>query len=199
MTRHPRLRRFVTLAPRLLALLATSFFLIATQRYEPDINQPVQDCFHTDESVSYHVTGTCGPEGDIVVSSAANECAINVRGAGAVGLPSAGRFDESNDSSVSLSSSAWTLSGYLPEAALPDGSVAAQPDAGIFTVVRDAGADVGGGFTVTPGAGGQAGTVGQHPAPVVRTCTYRQNKPNPPSLLCSGGALATCEAVLGRL
>ena len=197
MTRHPKLRQLLVMVPRLAALLATSYFLIATSPpYDPSQSQT---CFHASQSVRYHVTGTCGPEGDIVVSSATDECAVAVQGAGAVGLPSAGRFAETSYSTVSLSSDAWTLSGYLPEAALPDAG-AAQPDSGPFTVIRDAQAtsDLGG-FSVIPGAGTQPATGSQHPAPVLRTCTYRRNYPQPSSLVCTGGSLANCEAVLNPL
>ena len=145
-------RRWLIVVPRLAALLGTSYFLLATSAPPETEYQGGSggwggsggsggSCYHAGESLRFHVTGTCGPEGDIVVSSPANECAIMVQGADAVGLPAAGRFDTSYGSAVSLSSTAWSLSGYLAEegAAGPG-----QGDAAVFTVVRDAGSDAGG-------------------------------------------------------
>jgi len=195
-----RFRGFIALVARLAALLATSYFLVATSpRYDRDGSYKVQDCRHAGESVRYRVTGTCGPQGEIVVSSTANECGIAVQGGGAVGLPSAGRFEEHDDATVSLAGSVWTLSGYLPERSLPDGGASAA-DAGVFAVVRDAqaGPDLGG-FSVIPGVGSQPAAAGQHPEPVLRTCTRQGNPPKPLSLVCTGGSSADCEAVLTPL
>jgi hypothetical protein len=127
--------RLIALGVRLVALLGTSYFLVATSApYEPS---SVQTCTHANQSMTFHVTGTCGTEGDITVTSQVDDCAIAVQGASSVGLPSAGRFDskssQSGAQSVSLSQSSWTLSGYLPE-----GTLGSTADAGIFTVVRDA-------------------------------------------------------------
>jgi hypothetical protein len=127
--------RLLALGIRLVALLGTTYFLVATSApYEPS---RAQSCTHVAQSVAFHVAGTCGPEGDITVTSQVDDCAIAVQGASSVGLPSAGRFDstssQSGSQSVSLSQSNWTLSGYLPE-----GATGSAPDAGVFTVVRDA-------------------------------------------------------------
>jgi hypothetical protein len=204
------MRRFFFLAPRLAALLGTSYLLIATSQVPPEEcnggmcggsggSNQTQVCHHANEAVSFHVTGTCGPEGDIVATSAADECAITVQGASAVKLPPAGRFESRTDAFVSLVQDAWTLSGYLPETAGPDAGPAqpVQPDAGIFAVVRDAQAspDVGG-FSVSPGAGGQGGNAGTHTTPTLRTCTARTKLSNTLALACSGGGLPTCEATL---
>lgn len=198
---------------RLVALLGTSYFLVATsQVQEPwststftststSTSTAPQSCWHSAESLAFHVTGTCGPEGDIVVTSPPNECAIMVQGAAAVGLPSAGRFDSS---SGGLGASAWHLSGYLAEGT---GAVTAQGDAAVFTVVRDAGTGAaradGGAFTVVADGGADARvfTVVPDPAPghgkaVLRTCTYQVNSPGPASLACSDDGRVACTAVL---
>jgi hypothetical protein len=198
------MRHRLAIVPRLLALLGTSYFLIATSApVDPgppstatwtSTSTTLQSCWHTAESVSFHVTGTCGPEGDIVVSSPANECAIMALGAAALGLPSAGRFDSS---SGGLVSSAWHLSGYLAEGAA---GAAGQGDVPIFTVVQDAGADAGvpradaGPFAVVT----DAGTVA-HGKAVLRTCTYQAGVTGSPSLACSDDGRAVCTALLTRL
>ena len=146
------IRRWLMIVPRLAALLGTSYFLLATSappEYEYQggsggsgvSNGAEGPCYHTSQSLRFHVTGTCGPEGDIVVSSPTDECAIMVQGAAAVGLPAAGRFDTSYGGTVSLSSTAWSLSGYLAE----EGAAGTgQGDASVFTIVRDAGSDASG-------------------------------------------------------
>jgi hypothetical protein len=134
---------------------------------------------------------------DIAVSSASNECLIVVQGAGAADLPSAGRF-QSNGSMLSLAEDPWTLSGFLPEDALPDGG-AFQPvpaDAGPFTVSRDAGSKDLGGFSVTPSAGGATGS---HATATLRTCTAWPRDSQSMTLECSGGGVASCQATLTRL
>jgi len=167
-------RRWLMVVPRLAALLGTSYFLLATSApVEPNrqggsggwggsggSGGSSGSCSHAGESLRFHVTGTCGPEGDIVVSSPANECAIMVQGAAAVGLPAAGRFDTSYGGTVSLRSTAWHLSGYLAEG---DATGTGQSDAAVFTVVRDAGTDASGPvradagiFTVVADAGADA-------------------------------------------
>jgi hypothetical protein len=193
MTSSSRLRGRVAYLPRLLVVLATSYFLIATsQPYEP---YPSQVCTHANETVIFHVTGTCGPQGDILVISPTNECAVAVQGGGAVGLPSAGRFDSSGNSSVHLISNSWNLSGYLPESATP-----APADAGIFTVERDAQAspDLGSAPDAS-GAGSPVTTPIQHNTPQLRICTQQSTYSPPSSLQCSGGGLPPCEAILTRL
>jgi hypothetical protein len=125
--------RFGLLA-RLAALLGTSFFLVATS--EIPYGPGGEVCNHPLESVVFHVAGTCGPEGDVTMTSMANDCGISVQGGGDVGLPTAGRFAGSDGRSpYSLTRHAWTLSGYLPEGAALPGS---GPDAGFFGVERDA-------------------------------------------------------------
>jgi hypothetical protein len=213
--------RRLAIVPRLAALLGTSYFLVATSApveedpwltgtgtststFTTTSNSP-QSCWHSAESVSFHVTGTCGPEGDIVVSSPFNECAIMVQGAAAVGLPSAGRFDSA---SGGLTSSAWHLSGYLAEGSaagggqgdaavftvIRDGGVGAAPaDGGTFTVVADAGADARG-FTVVTDAGAAA-----HGKAVLRTCTHQTVGADARSLACSDDGRAACTAVLTLL
>ena len=91
-------RRVFRPLARLAALLGTSYFLIATsQEYDP-----YQRCNHASQTVVFHVTGTCGPEGDVTMTSLANDCAISVQGGGAVGLPSAGRYTSTQDHPASL-------------------------------------------------------------------------------------------------
>jgi hypothetical protein len=180
------LRKLIFLAPRLAALLATSYLLIAT-------SSPT-DCENAEESITFHVSGTCGPEGDIVVSSGYDQCAIIVQGAGAVNLPWAGHFEGGK---VSLSKNAWTLSGYLPETAIPDAGLS-QPDAGISTVVRDAQDDLGG-ISINPDSDGQGNAVDQHATPMLRTCAFRPMDAKPATLTCTGGGIATCAAILTQL
>jgi hypothetical protein len=209
--------RWLAIVPRLAALLGTSYFLIATSapvdNYPPptstftSTSTSPQSCWHSAESVSFHVTGTCGPEGDIVVTSPPNECAIMAQGAAAVGLPSAGRFDSS---SGGLTSSAWHLSGYLAEASAAG---TGQGDAAVFTVVRDAGADAGapradgGMFTVVADAGADArgftvvtdAGVAGHGKAVLRNCTYQMAVAGSVSLACSDDGRTACTAVLTLL
>lgn len=194
MTSQPSLRRRLAGATRLVMMLGTSYFLVATSKYEPD--SPGQHCYHASETQTFQVTGTCGPQGVIIVTSPADECAIAVRGAGAVGLPSAGRFSTSADDTVSLASSPWTLSGYLPEGV---GGTSAEPDAGTFTVVRDAQAapDLGS-APVGPGTGGQTTVPGQHPTPALRSCSYQPGTAITSSLWCDGGGTPSCGATLTR-
>jgi len=181
-----RLRRAVFLAPRLAALLATSYLLVATSYVPPDdcsggagcgghggSGGLTDVCHHLDESVPFHVTGTCGPAGDIVVTSTADECIIVVQGAGAVGIPPAGRFEAREHQVVDLILDVWTLSGYPPEAAM-SGVVPSQPDAGTFTVA------------------------GSHATPTLRRCTNRPEDTITSVLSCSGGGIADCEAMLTR-
>jgi hypothetical protein len=209
--------RRLAIVPRLAALLGTSYFLVATSAPVEDpittgtrtststftttSNSP-QSCWHSAESVSFHVTGACGPEGDIVVSSPYNECAIMVQGAAAVGLPSAGRFDSA---SGGLTSSTWHLSGYLAEGSVAGGG---QGDAGVFTVIRDGGAGAspadGGTFTVVADAGADArgftvvtdAGAAAHGKAVLRTCTYQTAADGSRSLACSDDGRAACTAVL---
>jgi hypothetical protein len=159
------------LPPRLAALLATSYLLIATSYVPPENcgsgggcggTGGSQVCEHLSETATFRVSGACGPEGDVVVSSAAGECGITVQGAGAVGLPSAGRFETREHRAVSLSQDVWTLSGYLPEA-------------------------------VAPG-----GTAGPHATPTLRRCTASPKDAMSSMLACTGGGVADCEAVLTR-
>jgi hypothetical protein len=174
-------------------MLGTSYFLVATSQVQPDYAG--EHCYHVGETLTYQVTGTCGSPGVITVTSPADECAIAVRGAGAVGLPSAGRFSASADGTVSLAKSSWTLSGYLPEGVGGAGSPV-QPDAGPFMVVRDAQAatDLGPGGS---GAGGQTTVAGQHAKPVLRDCSY-QPSISATLLSCTGDGLSSCQATLTR-
>jgi hypothetical protein len=183
-------RRFASLA-RLIVVAGTSYFLVATsyEPTQPPMPNAPKPCYHATETLTFQVTGTCGPEGSITVTSPKDECAVAVTGASAVGLPSAGRFN-TPDEVVSLARSPWDLSGYLPESQVPVGP---QADAGIFTVVgRDAQArDPSGSPAVT----------GQHATPLVRTCSY-QAAPStsvPSILKCSGGGAPDCQAVLQLL
>jgi hypothetical protein len=143
------------LVARLAALFGTSYLLIATS--QPYDYPGRQVCNHPLESVAFHVTGTCGAEGDVTMTSLANDCTISVQGGGDVGLPSAGRFVNTMGTTVSLMRDTWTLSAYLPEGAALPGSGA---DAGFFGVERDAQA------SPTPG---QTPTV-THGALVKREC-----------------------------
>ena len=140
--------RSAGVAGRLAALLGTSYFLIATSQ----IPEPEQLCRHAAESVTFEVSGTCGPRGTITVTSATDECTIAVRGAGAVGLPSGGRFFDNREREsrgVSILTTPWSLSGYLTER--PDGGV--RPDSGAEVGPVDAGGDTG----VTDAGAGDAG------------------------------------------
>jgi hypothetical protein len=177
------------LAARLAALLGTSYFLIATSApYEESARQV---CYHTAQSLTLHVMGTCGPEGDVTLTSAEDDCAIAVQGGGAVGLPSAGRFSNTNGNSVSLSLDTWTLSGYLPESAT---SATVKVDAGVFAVDRDAGVsgDIGG-LRDSGSTGGQT-TVVSHGNLVERECSNTYNAPL--SLRCNDTSGSGCQAVL---
>jgi hypothetical protein len=144
------------------ALFATSFFLIATSKVEePDGGfggavgtNSYAPCSHPYQSVTFHVTGTCGPQGDVTLTSLANDCAISVQGGGDVGLPSAGRYSSTGYGDVSLTASNWVLSGYMPEGAvLPAGGSTDAP----FIVVG------------APEATGGTSTVA-HGSLVKRTC-----------------------------
>jgi hypothetical protein len=132
---RPRLRARLGLAGRLATLLGTSYFLIATSQTDPDVpptrTDPPSQCTHGDIRFSYLVTGSCGPAGQINLISPANECAVSLQGATALGLPSAGRFDSSGVNHPDPSKGGWSLAGYLPE-----GAATALPsaDAGPFTV-----------------------------------------------------------------
>jgi hypothetical protein len=182
-------RRVVRFRPvgRLAALLGTSYFLMATSvPYEP-----YQTCYHPYQSVAFHVTGTCGPEGDVTMTSLADDCAISVEGGGNVGLPTAGRFAYSNGQTASLTANAWTLSGYLPEGAnLPGGA-----DAGFFGVESDAqpNADVGTSRD-GPGPDTQVPTV-SHATLIEREC--ENSPPSPLSVTCRDGtSTSSCQAML---
>lgn len=135
LARHPSLRARLGLAGRLATLLGTSYFLIATSETDPNMppthTDPPSGCTHADIKIPYLVTGSCGPAGSIVLVSPANECAISLQGAAALGLPSAGRFDSSRGNNPDPSTGGWSLAGYLPE-----GAATALPsaDAGPFTV-----------------------------------------------------------------
>lgn len=132
---HPCLRARLGLAGRLATLLGTSYFLIATSETEttqpPTHTDPPSQCTHADMRIPYLVTGSCGPAGQIVLISPANECAVSLQGAAALGLPSAGRFDSSGGNNPDPSKGGWSLAGYLPEGAA---SALPSADAGPFTV-----------------------------------------------------------------
>lgn len=216
-----RLIHRLGLVGRLVALVGTSYFLIATSRaYEPGEHYQPQSCNHAAETVTFHVAGSCGPEGDITAVSATNDCAIAVRGAGVLGLPSAGRFSAVGTSVVSLKESAWTISGYLPEAAsaaladagiftvVPsDASAIGKPDAAVFTASSDSGVSGlghdAGVFTVgsdartdaiAAGTGGSGGFTTGHVNLAVRTCWYLPG--STPGLSCSGTNASACQATL---
>lgn len=179
MTRHwvqrLRIRARLAVAARLTVLLGTSYFLIATSYVPPQD----QSCSHASINTRFAVTGTCG-QGDIVVVSPANECGISVQGATDLGLPPAGHFTPDADSDVGLLTSAWRLSGYLPE-----GSAVAttRPDGGFFTVVQDAGA--------TPPPSGSV----SHGSLIVRKCEASKAGLSM-TLACYDGAVASCTATL---
>jgi hypothetical protein len=185
-------RARLALLPRLFALLATSSFLVATSA-PVETNYPEQICRHADQLVQFQVTGTCGASGVVTALSRKDECAIAVQGGGAVGLPSAGRITPVEDETRTLvPRSQWTLSGYMPESAVP---AAATPDAGIFTVVRDAQAPGGPDGAQTPA---QPSGPLQHGTPAVRTCAAQHGFPSSTVLDCSGGGLPDCQAILTR-
>ena len=170
----------VRLLGRLAALLGTSYFLIATsQPYEP-----YQKCNHASETVIFHVSGTCGPDGNVTMTSLANDCAISVQGGGAVGLPSAGRYTAySQDRPASLTTDAWTLSSYLPE-----GSTTIAADAAPFGVESDASPDLG------TGGGPRAPTV-SHGTLIEREC--ENDQAHPLAVSChDGSGTAGCYATL---
>jgi hypothetical protein len=185
MTSPSWFRGRAALAARLFLLAGTSYFLIATS----DVSE-VQRCPHPALDLTLWVTGTCGPSGNIKVTSLADECAIAVTGGAAVGLPSAGRFGYA-DGMESLAGSSWTLSGYLPESASPAGG-AYQPDASLFAVVTDAQAGTGPG--VAPA--GSVPTSPNHLTSTLRSCSHEPGPAPSVSLACSGGGAAACQAVL---
>jgi hypothetical protein len=164
---------------RLAALLGTSYFLIATSQYEPESNQK---CNHSSQTVAFHVTGTCGPEGDVTMTSFANDCAISVQGGSAVGLPSAGRYVYSQDHPASLTVDLWTLSSYLPE-----GASTVVQDAAPFGVQTDAQA---------PSGGGPPAPTVSHGSLVIREC--KNSEASPLSVICRDGSAGTagCYATL---
>jgi len=174
--------RRLGLGARLLALGGTAYFLIATSSYPPPSTTPQnsgqQTCYHAAETLIFHVTGTCGAEGNITVMSDVDDCAIAVQGAGSVGLPSAGRFDVTSAGTVSLSESAWKISGYLPETV--------TTGTGPFTIV---GSDAGG----VTGSTSVAGQSTSHGKLVSRSCTYQSIKP---SLSCMDDYALGCQAIL---
>ncbi len=183
-------RKVIRVRPlaRLLALLGTSYFLIATSQYEPTSYHDV--CNHPTQSVVFHVTGTCGPEGDVTMISLANDCAISVKGGGDVGLPTAGRFESATGKNVGLTSDAWTLSGYLQEgSSLPAN---AYRDAGFFTVQSDAQVGADSGFSTSGGT--QTPTV-THGNLVKRECD--NSTASPLSASCQDQSTgSTCRAQL---
>lgn len=165
---------------RLAALLATSYFLIATS--EPYYGPTGQICNHPYQSVVFHVSGTCGPEGTVTMMSLPNECAISLQGGGDAGLPTAGRFVSTMGNTVNLTTDTWMLSGYLQEGATLPG---AGTDAGLFGVESDAQA--------SPGPG-QGPTV-PHGSLVKREC-YNSYQ-DPLGVLCrDGSAGSSCWATL---
>jgi len=169
--------RRLGLGARLLALGGTAYFLIATSAYQPPPpttpqNSGQQACYHAAQTLTFHVTGTCGAEGNITVMSDVDDCAIAVQGAGSVGLPSAGRFDVTSAGTVSLSESAWKISGYLPETT--------TTDTGPFTVV---GSDAG------------VATGSSHDKLVSRSCTYQWSGVRQ-SLSCMDDYAVGCQATL---
>jgi hypothetical protein len=185
------------LAGRLLALGGTAYFLIATSSYPPPSNIPPnssqQACYHDDEALTFHVTGTCGAEGTITVMSEADDCAIAIEGAGAVGLPSAGRFDVTSAQTVSLSESTWKASGYLPETTTvaPGPFTVVGSDASATGGTRDAGP-----FTVVGSDAGATGATDPlHGKLVARSCTYQRNG-NTQTLSCLDDYAISCQAVL---
>jgi hypothetical protein len=180
---HPSIRARLALVGRLAALVGTSYFLIASGEYDdPPGGIPAsgQACNHLDLKASYRVSGSCGPAGQIVIVSPANECALSVQGAAEVGLPSAGRFDSGGSSGVSLSNGGWSLAGYLPEGAATSTPVS---DAGTFTVTSD------------PNATPSAGPV-PHGTLVVRKCQASLGAAKALSLQCRDGSAPACTAVL---
>jgi hypothetical protein len=161
-----------------------SYFLIATS----DVRPPPQDCRHEAESVTFLVSGECGAAGQIVVHSPANECAIFVQGASAVGLPSAGRFDYFEGSKqVSLANHPWTLRGPPPAPDSPDpGGPEPRPDGGN-------GIDAGGAPVLTT-----------HPTPETWICAHTveqsQLKLTSEKLACHDSAdRKACSPALTRL
>jgi hypothetical protein len=171
----------VRLLGRLGALIGTSYFLIATsQEYDP-----YQKCNHASQTVVFHVTGTCGPEGDVTMTTLANDCAISVQGGGAVGLPSAGRYAEySQDHPASLTVNTWTLSSYLPEGASTIGA-----DAAPFGVETDASTPRDG------SSGGSPGPTVSHGSLIERKCENSETQPL--SVSCHDGTgTAGCYATL---
>ena len=212
-----RATRYLGLGGRLLALGGTAYFLIATSAYQPppstvpqSSNQ--QTCYHDDQALTFHVTGTCGAEGTITVMSEADDCAIAIQGAGAVSLPSAGRFDVTNAQTVSLSESTWKVSGYLPETTTvaPGPFTVVGSDASPTLGTRDAGGEDTGPFTVVgsdasptlgthdagaTGAGGAVGQTAVHGKLVARSCTYQRNG-GQQTLSCVDDYAISCQAVL---
>jgi hypothetical protein len=189
-----RLRNSVWLGARLAALFGTAFFLVATSQYNPPPTTGQQLCKHANQTVVFHVTGTCGPEGDVTMTSLVNDCGISVQGGGEVGLPSAGRFD--TDSPTTLVADNWTLSGYLPENGTTGGTTP-QADAGVFAVMRDA--QAGGGPGASPDTGGTPFTVVTHGQLVERVCHTSQGSAGSVLASCYDNSASACQATLTPL
>jgi hypothetical protein len=99
---------------RLAALLGTAYLLVATSR--------VPCAAGTPETQAFTVTGECGPEGAIAISSS-DSCGFSVDGGRAVLLPETG----SGPAVSPILGEAFTLSGWV---ALPDGGPVPLLDGG---------------------------------------------------------------------
>lgn len=213
MTTRNRLR--LAQATRLVSLLATSYFLVATSQPATPPSSGIQGCTHGAQSVRFEVTSSCGPTGVITVSSPQDECFITVEGAAAVGLPAAGRFDTAaGTQSVDLKKDPWTLSDYPPDPPTTEIPVPpATPDA---SPMRDAGApppDARPDSTFVVATGGSTGSTfgvvdayvapttpaftATHPAPWLRECRVDAWYQNKPRISCTGARL--CTGTLTRL
>lgn len=121
------------LAARIALLLGTTWVLIATS---PPRNSLAPDCStNRAEDVTFRVEGTCGPAGEVTISSRA--CLLTVDGGEAVGLP-----DEGEQTGAGrLLGSALTLRGVVSDLSqvprFADGGVdLSSCDGGCPTVFR---------------------------------------------------------------
>lgn len=137
--RRPRLVRWVRGAARAGTLAATTWALVATSA--PD--DPVSRCEHVDQTVTFDVTGTCGPPGTIIVQSPAHSCGLFATNAASVGLPSGGHFETGHAGRrYDLLRGRWTLSGYVPLVALARQPLTVDAEAQTGEAIAAAGGSV---------------------------------------------------------
>lgn len=89
------------LVASILVLAATGLLLVA------DVDDG--SCNRKADSASFVATGTCGPTGNIQLSSQGHPCTIETAGMSQVTLPTNAQFGTATD----FMSGGWTLSGYV--------------------------------------------------------------------------------------